>query len=178
MQEDQIKIPERIKGFSPVVFFRISNDFSYRRAYCPPRLRRAARCAVRLGCSFFVIRQRTNRESGPRRLIPLGTPQRVLVSATLSLRATRRDATQLQRLRARLKKRPRSLQGRRFLLSHRGALRSPVTRANIYYGEEGGGAPLLAGAILWDGARPFPYMVRRSCPGYAPVSSLKVFEGL
>ena len=128
MQEDQIKIPERIKGFSPVVFFRISNDFSYRRAYCPPRLRRAARCAVWLLCSFFLIRERTNQESGPRGLIPLGTPQRVLVSATLSLRATRRDATQLQRLRARLKKRPRSLQGRRFLLSHRGALRSPVSQ--------------------------------------------------
>jgi hypothetical protein len=122
---------------------------------------------VRLLCSFFLIRERTNQESGPRGLIPLGTPQRVLVSATLSLRATRRDATQLQRLRARLKKRPRSLQGRRFLRSHRGALRSPVTRANIYYGEEGGGAPLLAAAILSNSARPSPYRVRRRCLGYA-----------
>ena len=59
-----------------------------------------------------------------------------------------------------------------------GPLPLALPKCLFYRGEEGVGAPLLAGAILWDGARPFPYMVRRSCPGYAPVSSLKVFEGL
>ena len=55
-------------------------------------------------CLFFALPQRIGEEKAPRGLIPLGTPQRVLVGAALPLRATRREDMKFQRLRARLKK--------------------------------------------------------------------------
>ena len=38
--------------------------------------------------------------------------------------------------------------------------------------------PPLAGAIVWHSGVHSPYRDRRSCSGYAPVSSLKVFGGV
>ena len=67
------------------------------------------RCAY-IGAILCLVAK--NGEEKTLRGKPLRTPQRVLVGATLPLRATRREGTQLQRLRARLKKRPRSLEGK------------------------------------------------------------------
>ena len=75
------------------------------RAYSPPRfwlLPAAAQRAAGGGCSFFLIRERTNQERGPRDLMSLGTLQREKVAA-LSLCSSFREVLHLQLLRARLK---------------------------------------------------------------------------
>ena len=55
---------------------------------------------------------RSGGRRAPKGLIPFGNPQCVFVGAALSLRATRRKSLHLQRLRARLKERPHSLQSK------------------------------------------------------------------
>jgi len=69
-------------------------DFSY-------RLAQRARWMHR--CSFFLIRERTNQESGPKGLIPFGNPQ-CEKDAALSLCLSFRKSLLLQRLCLQVKK--------------------------------------------------------------------------
>ena len=52
-------------------------------------------------CSFFLVRERMNQESGPKGLMPFGNPQREMV-ASLSLCSSFREDKQIQTLRWRL----------------------------------------------------------------------------